>query len=122
MSGILDIEVYFPSTYIEQEVLEERDLCHGKYTKGLGQKSMAVVADNEDIYSFLLTVADRMIKKHNLTADHIGRVEVGTESSIDKSKSVKTLIMDLFGEGPHDMEGVTNVNACYGVLLLYLIA
>lgn len=38
---------------------------------------------------------------------------MGTETLIDKSKSVKTSLMSLFGENS-DLEGITNVNACYG--------
>jgi hydroxymethylglutaryl-CoA synthase len=46
---------------------------------------------------------------------NIGRLEVGTESLIDKSKSVKTVIMQLFEEsGNSDVEGVSSTNACYG--------
>jgi hydroxymethylglutaryl-CoA synthase len=45
----------------------------------------------------------------------IGRLDVGTETIIDKSKSVKTVLMQLFEEsGNHDVEGVDNINACYG--------
>jgi hydroxymethylglutaryl-CoA synthase len=43
----------------------------------------------------------------------IGRVEVGTETILDKSKSVKTVLMTLF-EGNNDIEGVSSINACYG--------
>ncbi len=43
----------------------------------------------------------------------VGRLEVGTESLIDKSKSTKTVLMDLFPGNP-DIEGATVVNACYG--------
>lgn len=43
----------------------------------------------------------------------IGRLEVGTETIIDKSKSLKTILMMLF-KGNHDIEGVSSVNACYG--------
>jgi hydroxymethylglutaryl-CoA synthase len=42
-------------------------------------------------------------------------LEVGTETLVDKSKSTKTVLMDLFT--PHnnsDVEGATIVNACYG--------
>ena len=40
---------------------------------------------------------------------------MGTESLIDKSKSVKTVIMQLFEEsGNSDVEGVSSTNACYG--------
>jgi hydroxymethylglutaryl-CoA synthase len=40
-------------------------------------------------------------------------LEVGTETLVDKSKSTKTVLMDLF-PGNTDLEGATVVNACYG--------
>ncbi len=43
----------------------------------------------------------------------VGRLEVGTESLTDKSKSTKTVLMDLFPGNP-DIEGATVINACYG--------
>jgi hydroxymethylglutaryl-CoA synthase len=43
----------------------------------------------------------------------VGRLEVGTETLVDKSKSTKTILMDLF-PGNNDIEGATVVNACYG--------
>ncbi|KAK4504442.1 hypothetical protein PRZ48_005358 [Zasmidium cellare] len=43
----------------------------------------------------------------------IGRLEVGTETLLDKSKSVKTVLMQLF-KGNTDIEGVDTINACYG--------
>ena len=34
---------------------------------------------------------------------------------LDKSKSVKTVLMNLFREsGNYDIEGITSINACYG--------
>lgn len=45
----------------------------------------------------------------------IGHLEVGTETIVDKSKSVKTVLMQLFeGSGNSDIEGVDTTNACYG--------
>jgi len=47
----------------------------------------------------------------------IGRLDVGSESLIDRSKSMKTYVMDLFeryGENEADIEGVDMYNACYG--------
>ena len=41
-------------------------------------------------------------------------VKVGTETLLDKSKSAKTWLMPLLGEGNTDVEGVTSYNACYG--------
>jgi len=46
---------------------------------------------------------------------NIGRLEVGTETIIDKSKSVKTVLMQLFEDsGNRDIEGIDTMNACYG--------
>ncbi len=40
---------------------------------------------------------------------------MGTETVIDKSKSCKTNLMQLFASsGNSDIEGVDSINACYG--------
>ena len=45
----------------------------------------------------------------------IGFLEVGTETILDKSKSVKTVLMSALSEyGVCDVEGVDTTNACYG--------
>ena len=112
--GISGLELYFPSTYVSQEELEVFDKAgKGKYTVGLGQLAMAVVNDREDINSISLTCVRNLLKKYNIDPNRIGRLEVGTETLLDKSKSVKTTLMQLFG-GNHDIEGVTSINACYG--------
>ena len=114
--GIIDIQIYFPRYYISQYELEEYDkVPHGKYTIGLGQTNMSFVDDNEDINSMCLTVLDKLIKKNNISLNQISRIEVGTETIIDKSKSVKTHLMELFKDTyNNDIEGVTVLNACYG--------
>lgn len=111
--GILALEVYFPRTYVSQASMELLDGCPGKYTKGLGQVNMAFVDDREDIGSVMLTACRSLLEKYRVDPSAIGRLEVGTESLVDKSKSVKTTLMELFGENG-DVEGVTSVNACYG--------
>lgn len=111
--GIVAIEMYVPKRYIPQTELEEKDNCKGKYTVGLGQQNMAFVDDREDITSIFLTAVTSLLRKYNIDPMSIGRLEVGTETLIDKSKSVKTSLMSLFGDNS-DLEGITNVNACYG--------
>ena len=74
---------------------------------------MGFVDDREDIGSIFLNVVSMLLQKYSIDPNSIGRVEIGTETLVDKSKSVKTSIMHLFGSNT-DMEGVTNVNACYG--------
>jgi hydroxymethylglutaryl-CoA synthase len=66
-----------------------------------------------DIYSFALTATSKLLAKYKIDTDSIGRLEVGTETLLDKSKSVKTVLMQLFGENTN-IEGVDTVNACYG--------
>jgi len=111
--GILAMEMYIPTRYVAQEDLEVADSCQGKYTVGLGQKNIAFTDDREDITSIFLTVVHNLLEKYGISPAEIGRLEVGTETLTDKSKSVKTSLMRLFA-GNTDMEGVTSVNACYG--------
>ena len=70
-------------------------------------------APSADIYSFALTVTSKLLKNYNIDPNSIGRMEVGTETILDKSKSVKTVLMQLFGDNTN-VEGVDTVNACYG--------
>lgn len=71
--------------------------------------------DREDINSLALTVVSNLLKKYNIDPRSIGRLDVGTETIIDKSKSTKTLLMDLFAaSGNTDIEGIDSKNACYG--------
>jgi hydroxymethylglutaryl-CoA synthase len=66
-----------------------------------------------DIYSFALTACSNLLSKYQIDINSIGRLEVGTETILDKSKSVKSVLMQLFGENTN-IEGVDTVNACYG--------
>ncbi|KAF9426861.1 hypothetical protein BGZ76_002563 [Entomortierella beljakovae] len=114
--GIHALELYFPSKYVDQVELEQFDgVSAGKYTIGFGQTKMAVCDDREDINTIALTVVQNLMEKHNISYKDIGYLEVGTETIIDKSKSVKTVIMSLFEEsGNFDVEGIDTKNACYG--------
>lgn len=60
-----------------------------------------------------LTVVSRLLKNYNVDPKAVGRLEVGTETILDKSKSVKSVLMQLFGDNTN-LEGVDTVNACYG--------
>lgn len=64
-----------------------------------------------------MTVLHQLMDRHTITAISIGRLEVGTESSVDLSKSIKSHLMALFqSEDPQatDIEGCDCVHACYG--------
>ncbi|KAH8833394.1 hydroxymethylglutaryl-coenzyme A synthase C terminal-domain-containing protein [Flagelloscypha sp. PMI_526] len=114
--GIKAMEVYFPRRCISEADLEQYDgVSQGKYTIGLGQEYMAWPDDREDINSFALNAVTGLLEKYNIDPKSIGRLDVGTETIIDKSKSVKTHLMDLFSAaGNYDIEGIDSKNACYG--------
>lgn len=76
---------------------------------------MSFCDDREDIYSLALTTVSSLFSKYNVDPNSIGRLEVGTETMLDKSKSVKSVLMQLFEKaGNFNVEGVDTVNACYG--------
>ncbi|RMD43638.1 hypothetical protein DV735_g1498, partial [Chaetothyriales sp. CBS 134920] len=114
--GIKALEIYFPAQCVDQADLEKFDgVSAGKYTIGLGQTKMSFCDDREDIYSIALTTLSSLIKKYHIDLKKIGRLEVGTETMLDKSKSVKSVLMQLFEEsGNHNVEGIDTVNACFG--------
>ncbi|KAI5064236.1 hypothetical protein GOP47_0020906 [Adiantum capillus-veneris] len=114
--GIVALDVYFPATSVLQDALEDFDgASKGKYTIGLGQDRLAFCSDLEDVISMSLTVVQSLLHKYNVKPSQIGRLEVGSETVVDKSKSIKTWIMQLFEKsGNTDIEGVDSTNACYG--------
>jgi len=57
---------------------------------------MSFVTDREDINSINLTCLKNLLYKYNVKPQDIGRLEVGTETIIDKAKSAKTILMSFF--------------------------
>mmetsp|Transcript_110819 Transcript_110819/g.192064 ORF Transcript_110819/g.192064 Transcript_110819/m.192064 type:complete len:847 (+) Transcript_110819:115-2655(+) len=143
--GIHTIEIYYPQFWFRQTEMEEFDArpdrygpgVIGKYTKGIGQVEARYPTDDEDPVSYAMTAVHKLIdrmkaKGINETAryhdeqrtldwwDSVGRLDCGTESIIDRSKSIKTYCMDMFERyGPEhgnlgNIEGVDQYNACYG--------
>lgn len=84
--GILALEMYFPTRFVEQTDLEAADGCKGKYTVGLGQERLAFVDDREDIGSVFLTVTQNLLEKYNIDPNNIGRLEV---SSNEKDETIR---------------------------------
>ena len=75
---------------------------------------MAITGDAEDVNSMALTAVHSLLEKYDIDPATVGRLEVGTETLVDKSKSTKTVLMDLFPDTARDVEGATVINACYG--------
>jgi len=140
--GLHTIEIYYPQFYFKQTEMEEFDArpdrygpsVIGKYTKGIGMIEARYPTDDEDPVSFAMTVTHRLIERMDKEGfnetyrympdgnrlpswNSVGRLDIGTESIIDRSKSMKAYVMDLFeryGSGEGNIEGVDMYNACYG--------
>ncbi|KAK6049831.1 Hydroxymethylglutaryl-coenzyme A synthase family protein [Cooperia oncophora] len=118
--GISAIEIYFPKNVVNQTDLEKFDNCSkGKYTVGLGQDQMGFCADNEDVVSISLTVTDALLRKYYIEPSSIGFLAVGTETLIDKSKSVKTELMRLFGDNSDIEVEFFSLSASKGPVFTY---
>lgn len=112
--GIIDIAVHLPSLYVDQrELLNHLGLDTGKYLIGLGLVEASVCSTNEDSVSLAMNAVHKLMHKHILRPEDIGRLEVGTESNWDGSKSLKTYLMDLFKSNTN-LGGCETKNACYG--------
>lgn len=69
--GIIAIEAYFPSQYVDQADLEQYDgVSAGKYTAGLGQARMGFCTDREDVNSLSLTAVQRLLERNNIGTRH----------------------------------------------------
>lgn len=83
-------------------------------SKNFPDFEMLRFTNNQDINSIALTTVSGLLRKYDIDLRSIGRLEVGTETMLDKSKSVKTVLMQLFEHCNTNIEGVDTVNACYG--------
>ena len=57
---------------------------------------MSFVNDREGITSMSLTCLKNLLQNYNFKPEAVGRLEVGTETLLDKAKSLKTALMSLF--------------------------
>nr|VFK79808.1 MAG: hydroxymethylglutaryl-CoA synthase [Candidatus Kentron sp. SD] len=113
--GIHAMELYFPNCTVSQSDMERFHGVEGKYTTALLQEAITFCGDEEDVVSMAITAVLRLMARHGIGWDRIGRIEVGTESAVDRSKNVKAHLMALFQRhGQCGIEGIDTYNACHG--------
>ena len=105
--GIHAIEVYVPRHCVQADALEVEHNCKGKYTEGLQMRQWGACDEDEDVVSMARTAVRRLVEKQGLAWEDIGMLNVGTESLLDRSKSIKTHLMDLFPPGVVGVEDQT---------------
>jgi hydroxymethylglutaryl-CoA synthase len=121
--GIVSMEHFSPRNCINQSELESfMGVSKGKFTIGLGQQRMRFCSKMEDVNSMAMTVTNRIMMRNKALLWKLGRLEYATETLLDKSKSTKTILIDVLKELAENksieifdqLEGVTNINACFG--------
>ncbi|CAK9155523.1 unnamed protein product [Ilex paraguariensis] len=64
-----------------------------KYSVWIGGSILAPLSAFQKVY---LTAVTSLLEKYGIDPKQIGRLEVGSETVIDKSKSIKTFLMQIF--------------------------
>merc|ERR1712185_367065 len=96
--GILAIEYYCPSLCVRASDIEDFHGMKGRYTTGRGQENVTFCSDDEDAVSMAMSSFHRLLKRCQLSPKEIGRLEVGSESAVDRAKSIKSFLMQFFEE------------------------
>jgi len=63
-----------------------------KYTKGLGLYASSFPDAYEDIVTMAANAAYRLLDRKDIAPEEVGRIDVATESSFDKSKPISTYV------------------------------
>ena len=114
-AGIVAMEYYAPNLCCSVADIEQLHNCPGRYTVGRGQQRIGFTSGDEDTVSMAMTVFEKLVERCELPLTQIGRLEVGSESQVDRAKSVKSFLMAFFqDEALHSVEGADTYNACYG--------
>lgn len=110
--GIDKIGFYVPQNYIDiVELAKARDVDPDKFTIGIGQDKQAVPKPYQDAVTMAASSADSILTAED--KKDLGLLIVGTESSIDESKSTAAFLMDLL-ELPEDIRAFEIKQACFG--------
>ena len=107
--GIHDLALKTPSLYLPiEDLARERKIEPAKLEKGLGLINMSVCDADEDVVTLAAGAVLQLIKQNpKLTPAQIGRIYVGTESSIDGSKPIATYVHGIL-EQYYEQKGKSN--------------
>ncbi len=102
--GIDDLAMYIPKLYIDyKDFAEARGMNPQKLEYGIGVRKMAIADTNQDSACMAANACMRLMQKDHLHPEDIGRLYIATESSLDESKAMNSLIIgmleQIYGEG-----------------------
>lgn len=94
--GIDDLAMAIPSLYLPiEDLATARDIEPAKLRHGLGLINMALCDADEDVVTLAARSVIDLIDRNGLEPADIGRIYVGTESSIDGSKPIASYLLGL---------------------------
>jgi hydroxymethylglutaryl-CoA synthase len=98
--GIHDLAFQAPSLFLSiEDLAEARGIEADKLKFGLGLEAMSLCDLNEDVVTLASGAILKLLKQNpDITPDQIGRIYVGTESSIDGSKPIGSYIHDIVNQ------------------------
>jgi hydroxymethylglutaryl-CoA synthase len=98
--GIHDLAFQAPSLFLSiEDLAEARGIEAAKLRFGLGLEAMSLCDVNEDIVTLAAGAVLKLLRQNpSITPDQIGRIYVGTESSIDGSKPIATYVHDIVNQ------------------------
>ncbi|MEY2924604.1 MAG: hypothetical protein RLZZ337_1152 [Bacteroidota bacterium] len=98
--GIHDLAFKAPALYLPiQDLAEARGIEADKLRFGLGLQNMSVCDANEDVVSLAAASVIQLLRQNpEIKPSEIGRIYVGTESSIDGAKPIATYVHHLVAE------------------------
>lgn len=101
--GIDDMSLYVPKFYLPIETLAAaRNIPFAKLHRGLGLTHMAIPDVHEDVATMAANAIADLIDKNNLHPRQIGRIYLGTESSLDGAKPMATYVVEMLHQKYED--------------------
>lgn len=94
--GIETLSIYVPNIYLSiRELADKRSIDPDKLELGLGLKKMAIMDADEDTATMAANAILKLITTNNIHPSTIGRIYMGTESSLDGAKPTATYAVQM---------------------------
>lgn len=114
--GIDAIAFQGPGFFVDMEALAAaRGVDPAKYTRGIGQRQMAVATPCDDTVTLATEAGRRALEAFGIDPASIGTLVVGTETGVDHSKPSAVYVHELLGL-PSRCRTFETKHACFGAM------
>lgn len=118
--GIDKMGIYVPRYYLDiRDLAKERNIDPDKFVIGLGQSKMSVNPISQDIVTFGVLAADKILTDED--KKKIDMLIVGTETGVDQSKSASAFMHSILGINEY-CRSIEIKQACYGATAALQVA